>query len=373
MLNRMGMTQKKVTDFNTGAVIRTMIEAPAAELDELYQQMFNGLQQAIPVSVFNSFTFPPLPAQSASGLTQLTIAPQATAVLVSAGTTFTPTASVGSVYQSATDVVIPAGSTTVNIQIACTASGTEGNLPQGQTFSVSPQPTGFVSATNAAAFSNGLDAETPAQQLIRFQNYISTLPRGTVGAIQYGLSTVALSDANGNVIERVASSLVIEPYLTDPTQLPIIVKAYIFNGVGGTSADLVTQAQQVIYGYTPPNGAPVPGWKAAGIPCPVYAVTETPINVSGTLTVAPGYVYSNVEPLVAAAFSAYLLALPNGNSGNQPAGQDPVGTALAGQFTTLAFNIPGVANYVPSAPLSDALAPTGTKNMPGTITLTQGT
>jgi hypothetical protein len=73
-----------------------MIEAPAAEIDELYQQMFNGLQEAIPVSVFNSFNFPALAAQNASGLAQLSITSQPTAMLVS-GTSNTTSSPAGSV------------------------------------------------------------------------------------------------------------------------------------------------------------------------------------------------------------------------------------------------------------------------------------
>jgi hypothetical protein len=371
MINRMKMTQTKITDFNVGAVIRTMLESPAAELDELYQQMFNGLQQAIPVSVFNSFNFPPLAAQSASGLAQLTITSQPTAVLVSAGTTFTPTGSSSSVYQSAADVVIPAGSTTVNIQVACTLTGTAGNLPQNQPFTVSPQPTGFVSATNANAFVNGQAAETPAQQLIRFQAYISTLSRATVAALQYGLSTVNLTDAMGNITEKVALNQVVEPYLTDPTAPIALVNCYIHNGVGDTSQALLTQAQNVIAGYTNSAGVKVAGYKAAGVNTNVYIATEEDLAVTATVTIAPGYVWGNIQPLVEAAIFSYLQGLTIGNSGSQTAGTDPVGTAVAAQISLAAMSIPGVTNYVST--FTDTLAVTGTKNMPGTITLTQGT
>jgi hypothetical protein len=370
MINRMSMTQKKVTDFNVGAVIRTMLESPAAELDELYQQMFNGLQEAIPVSVFNSFNFPPLAAQSASGLAQLSIASQPTAVLVAAGTTFTPNGATSSVYQSAADVVIPAGSTTVNIQVACTLTGTVGNLPQNQSFSVSPQPTGFVSATNANAFVNGQDAETPAQQLIRFQAYISTLSRATVAALQYGLSTVNLTDSMGNIKEKVALNLVVEPYLTNPTAPIALVNCYIHNGVGDTSQALLTQAQNVIAGYVNPQGQKVPGYKAAGVKTNVFIATEEPLAVTATVTIAPGFVWDNVQPLVQAAIFSYLQGLTIGNSGSQDPGTDPVGTAVAAQISLAAMSIPGVTNYVST--FTDTLAATGTKNMPGTITLTQG-
>ena len=371
MVNRMKATQSKITDYNVGAVARTLVEAPAAEIDELYQQMFNGLQEAIPVSVFNSFNFPALQAQSASGLAQVTIASQPTAVLVSAGTTFTPNGTSSNVYQSAADVVIPAGSTTVNIQVACTVTGSTGNLPQNQTFTLSPQPAGFVTAGNANSFVNGQDAETPAQQLIRFNNYISTLARGTVAALSYGLSTVNLTDAMGNITEKVALSLIDEPFTYDDTKPISLVNCYIHNGVGGTSGALLAQAINVITGYLNALGAKIPGYKAAGVKTNVYIATEVPLPVTATVTIAAGYVWSNIEPLVSAAIFSYLQGLTIGNSGSALAGTDPVGTAVAAQISKLAMNIPGVTNYVSA--FTDTLATTGNKNMPGAIALTQGT
>lgn len=370
MINRMKATQKQITDYNVGGVARTLIEAPAGELEELYQQMFNGLQAAIPVSVYNSFNFPALTANSASGLAQVVITAQPVAVLVSGGTQFTPAGS-SNVYASAADVIIPAGSTTVNVQLACTVAGAAGNLPQNQTFTVQPAITGFLSATNASSFVNGQDAETPAQQLIRFNNYISTLARGTVAAIGYGLSTVNLTDANGNITEKVVYNLVVEPYLTDDTQPIALVNCYIHNGVGDTSGALLAMAQKVIAGYMNAAGTKIPGWKAAGIPCNVYIATEVDLAVAATVTLLPGYVWDNVEPLVNSAIFTYLQTLVPGNNGNQLAGTDPVGTAIAAQISAAAMAIPGVFNYVSA--LTDTLAATGTKIMPGAIILTQGT
>jgi hypothetical protein len=370
MLNRMKATQTQITDFNVGGVARTLVEAPAAEIDQLYQQMFNGLKAAISVSVYNSFNFPPLLAQAASGLVQATITSQPTAVLVSAGTQFTPEGS-SNVYTSAADVIIPAGSTTVNVQVACTVAGSAGNLLQNQTFTASPSITGIVSVGNASAFVNGQDAETPAQQLIRFNNYISTLARGTVPALQYGLSTVNLTDANGNITEKVALNLVVEPYVTDDTQPISLVNCYIHNGVGNTSGALLTQAQNVIAGYINSVGTKIPGYKAAGVKTNVFIATEVPTAITATVTLLDGYVWDNVEPLVNSAIFSYLQALTIGNNGTNVAGTDPVGTAVAAQISAAVMAIPGVTNYVST--FTDTLAATGTKIMPGAITLTQGT
>ncbi len=44
MVNHVRATTTKITDFRVGGVARTLLEAPAIEIDELYQQMFNGLR-----------------------------------------------------------------------------------------------------------------------------------------------------------------------------------------------------------------------------------------------------------------------------------------------------------------------------------------
>lgn len=372
MLNRMKATQTKLTDFNVGSIVRTMLESVAAELDQLYQQMFNGLQQAIPVSVYNSFNFPALTAISASGLVQVNITPQQTPVLIPAGTQFTYPGS-SNVYVSAQDTTIPAGNSQVNVQVACSVTGAAGNITQGKSFTPSPSIQGFVSATNLAGFVNGLDTETPDQRLIRFNAYISTLQRGTVAAIEYGLSTAYLTDVAGNIIERVALQLVVEPYLVDPTKPIALVNAYVHNGVGGTSSALVEQATKVISGYVDSSGKKVPGWKAAGIPVTIGAATEAPLNVTATVWIAAGYQWATVQAAVLSAISEYLIGLTIGNNGSNPAGTDPVGTAQVASIVAAAMAVPGVTNFTMSAPAADVLSSTGTKIMPGTITLTQGT
>jgi hypothetical protein len=42
MLNRAKATQSRLTDFEVGSVARTLIEAPAIEIEQLYQRMFAG-------------------------------------------------------------------------------------------------------------------------------------------------------------------------------------------------------------------------------------------------------------------------------------------------------------------------------------------
>jgi len=67
MINYARATQDEITDFSVGSVARTIMEAPAIEIEELYQRMLAGILEAIPVSVYRAFGFDPLEAAPARG------------------------------------------------------------------------------------------------------------------------------------------------------------------------------------------------------------------------------------------------------------------------------------------------------------------
>lgn len=357
MTNMMQSTQRKVTDFNIGAIVRTMLEASAAELDELYQQVFNGILQAIPVSVYNSFSFPKLTKQPAGGLIRVTITTQLTSTLISSGTVFT-SSTTSNTYSTQQDFTLAPGQTSINIPVVATTPGASSNIGATTQFTMSPQPSGFVSAINPNAFINGTDDESPADQLIRFNGFISTLQRGTTAAIENGARTTTLLDVNGNVIERVASAVVVEPFLTNPSLPVSSFFCYIFNGVGSTSAALVSQAQNVINGFIDPTGVRVPGYKAAGTVCTAAGATEQPLNITAAVTAKPGFVQATLAVQAVSILTAYLLALPVG------------APAIFAIMDALVMAIPGIANFVVVTPTSDtAAAAPNNKIMPGAISI----
>ena len=55
MVNFLRSATTEITDFSVGSVERTILEAPAVEIDQLYQEMFAGLREGIETSVFRSF------------------------------------------------------------------------------------------------------------------------------------------------------------------------------------------------------------------------------------------------------------------------------------------------------------------------------
>ena len=333
MVNHVRATQKRLTDFVPGSKTRTLLEAAAIEIDEFYQQVLNGLLAAIPVALYQTLSFDALLASSAGGPLNVVVAQSTSALLIPAGTLFsTPVAS--TTYATIADVTIPAGQTTGVVNVLASTAGAAGNIAAGQNFTASPTPNGFVSASNPAAFSSGQDAETAAQTKVRFQAYISTLSRATDAALAYGASTAQLLNSAGSLQERVVFAVVVDP-APPAGQGAQPVSIYVHNGVGGTSAQLVAQAQQIINGYTNAAGVKIPGFKAAGVPTTVYAAADVSLSVGGNITAAPGYVSATLAIAANAALANYIERLTCGQS------------FVLAEAYALVMGVAGVANWTP--------------------------
>lgn len=357
MINVVRASQSQVTDFSVGSVARTIMEAPAIEIEELYLQMALGLSDSIKTAVFQSFSFTPIAAEGASGVVRFTAAGvSASAILVPAGTTVS-TSSSSYKYATAIDVSIAPGGSYVDATVYCTSAGSATNVGAGLVTIMSSLVTGVASVSNALAFINGADAETDDARKTRFQWYVSTLSRGTVSSIGYGASQATVLNSSGGIIETAALVQVVEPYVTDSTQPIGLVNVFIHNGVGGTSSALLTNVTNIINGYYLSNGTPVPGWKSAGVHAVVAAATEVPIDVTATLTMLPGYTSAAADALATSLVGQYLLGLGIGVS------------AIRSEIIALIMSVPGVYNVVLSAPSADVSATSSQKVMPGTISI----
>jgi hypothetical protein len=353
MINYARGVTSKITDYTIGSVVRTTMESVAQELDELYQQMVHGLEEAIPVSVYNTFNFPPLPAITAGGLIHVTITPQATATVIAANSLFTDSSGVG--FVSTADATIAIGNSYIDVPVSANEVGSAGNVQAGDSFTLSPQAAGFLAAVCVAGIQNGVDQETDDQRYLRFQQYVSTLQRGTLAAITYGLSTTTLTDSLGNIIEAVKYSSLVEPYKQDNTQPVGLVLGYVHNGVGGTSLELVGQAQQVTEGYYDAQGNAVLGWKAAGVHFIASAATEQPVNLSASLTSLPGIDETPLCTQAVALMSAYILSLGLGM------------TCKLAAIVAQVMALPGVSNFVFIGGPTDVQSAITVKLMPGTL------
>lgn len=358
LINVVRATTNKVTDFNRGSVIRTMLEATAAEIEELYLQMYLGIKEAIPVSVFTTFGFNRQAAESAGGTIRFSTGgslassvipiPLGTVVRVP-GTSLT--------YATTVASSIAIGNSYVDVLVSAQASGLAGNVGADLITELVTPVAGVASVTNPSPFVNGRDVETDDERRVRFQGYISSLARGTKAAIAYGAKTVTLTDSLGVITEYVAHANVVEPWVADSAQPISLVRVYIHNGASATSGTLVTRCQQVIDGYYD-GGTAVPGWKAAGVQCIVSAASDQAVNVTGTVTIASGY--SSVDVLAACtnAVKDYLQGMAVGED-----------VRLSELVAIIRRDVEGAFNVTLSAPTGDVAVADNAKAISGTVTL----
>lgn len=355
MVNHVRGATKKLTDFNPGSVNRTMLEAAAIEIDELYQQMFNGLTEAIPTAIYQGFRFDMLPAVSAGTDIVFSAAPAPSAPIVIPAGTLVGIPNTNYQYATTADAQIIAGSTSVTARVVATQVGAAWNSAANTITDLINPISGVTSITNPNPVRSGRDVETPTQRDARFVEYIAALSRGPDDALIYGAKTANLRSANGDVTEYVSQAVLIKPYETDNTQPLGYVNLYVFNGAGSTSAALVSQCQNVINGYVDSAGKTTVGWKAAGCICRVMAVTEQVQNVTATLTALPGYTNAELIPLVQQVISDYLFNLGIGK------------TLLFAELIRRIKEVPGVYDVSLSVPTANVVSAANVKIMPGAI------
>lgn len=285
MLNYVRSTTGKVTDLQPGSVTRTILEAPATEIEELYVQMFNGIKEAIPVAVYNSIDFPKLPPQYASGRVTVIALQRLTADLaIPAGTRFLTRD--GRIYQSVVDMNWPAQISNKDVSqfdvpVVSQVAGVAQNAAAGEITS-SPffPPDRFSFSSTAMA--NGTDTEADDSRDKRFADYISSLSRGTKTAMLYGARTASIKDEAGNIIEGVSRVSMTEGLGN--------VTIHIWGSNGEPSTVLINQVIAIENGGRDAQGVVTPGFAAAGIQCQVATMFARAIDCDITVTLATGYV-----------------------------------------------------------------------------------
>ncbi|HET8550953.1 MAG TPA: baseplate J/gp47 family protein [Gammaproteobacteria bacterium] len=308
MVNYIRGTSDKLTDFSVGSVNRTMIEAPAIEIDELYQQMFNGLRESIPAAIYPPFGFDKLqPVTAATNVVFSVAAPATSAIVIPAG--FAVRVPGGAVrYATQQQAVIDTGETQVAVRVVADTEGVAGNTIAG-TITEMIAPIQGVIVTNPAPVTTGRELETDEERFNRFRAYILSLARSHVQGVQYGASTAEVTDDAGDVIETVRSVLVVEPFVADPKQPLGYIDVYLWNGIDSASPDLLAAASKIVNGYTDASGNRVTGYKGAGIIANIKPVVEQYINAEVTVWLAPGYKAEDVLSQITATVSDYITGL----------------------------------------------------------------
>lgn len=277
MVNYAKATQDKLTDFNIGSAARTMLDAPSIEIEELYQRMFAGIMDAIPVAIYRAFGFDALSAVTARGTVMVQFGgPISVAFEIPAGTIFRAPES-GLTYLSSAAVAVGVGATSAFVMVVSTAAGSTGNLPAGAISEAVnfTMPTGSV--ITSEAITSGRDGESDEDRLSRFNDFIQSLSRGTLPSLLYAASAAVVKSGDGLTTEFVSR--------VGSQERPGWVQLYIHGSNGAASDALVAAAQQIIDGYRTDNGLSVAGYAAAGTRVEVIKMTERAVDVGLVVTV----------------------------------------------------------------------------------------
>jgi Baseplate J-like protein len=96
-----------------------------------------------------------------------------------------------SIWQaSANGYVIPDGVAAVDLPVICAIGGSAGNVLAGMITVIAASLPGVDQVTNVTPLSNGLDAETDQAFRTRFQGYLASRSRATLGAVRNAVANV---------------------------------------------------------------------------------------------------------------------------------------------------------------------------------------
>lgn len=347
-------SNEQLTDFNVGSVTRSWLEATAIGLDELWMGATQAINEAIPQAVFSGFDFGKLPATYALGeVTFYLTALQTNDIIIPAGTRVRLLGG-SAEYLTLAAATIPTGSYEVITLARAAQAGPDANA-EVSGLSVIVNATASMTAaavdsTNRQPIINGRNEETDAEQRVRFATYIASLARGTLGALEYGARLATLEE-DGVVVEQVQHVAIVET--------PGRVDLYLHNGVGSTTAPLVARAQALIDGYRDDaQDLIVPGYRPAGMAVACQAISDVPLTVTATVTLAAGYTLAEVRTQAQAALTSLLRHL----AGDR--------LTIPAIINTL-YGMPGIANLILVAPVVSQVYLVHQRPVYGTVTLTE--
>ena len=303
-VERVRLSTDRLTDFNVGSVVRSLLEANAVELDDYYQEMYLGLMRAIPTAIYIGFGFDLKPAVAAAGVAVFARRWEAPgdAVLIPQGTRLV-TAS-GAYFVTDAAVTLAEDAATVSVTVTAEVAGSGGNASAHSLLLATANS--YYTVSNPAILSGGEDAETEEQRAERFAAFIRALARGTPAALEYAATIPALyHPVTGVLAERVQRAAVYET--------PGYVALYIHNGSYGASAALVQAVQDTVDGVRDEDlNAWLGGYRPAGMRVAVQAMSDLAVDVALELSAGIGAVQADMATALEAKLAAWLRAVVPG-------------------------------------------------------------
>ena len=267
ILNYIIANQDKVTDFNEGGVLTSECEAFSRVVESLYIDTRVGFDQGLVEVPFNAFDFSKKDGQKASGSVVFSRADTSGEVTIPIGIIIsTPaglkflTTSIGTILDGNND------SNSVTIQAE--EIGKDYVVPATTIAVIYTPVAGVETVNNPSATSGGLNQESNAEYLKRFQEFIEGL----------GKSNKAGLIAGAELVTGVRSASTVEHF---PPVSSYNITIYIDDGAGEASQVLIDAVVEKLIGE---GTQEKPGYKGGGINLRVLAPTKVTIDVTVEIT-----------------------------------------------------------------------------------------
>lgn len=303
---------KVLVDLTVGSILRAVVEANAAVilwLQGLILQLLAITRAATSSgadldSWVGDFGLTRLAAVAASGQVSFARFTPSQQAVVPVGTTiqtgdgsqqFAVTLDTTNPTYSASlgGYVLAAGVASINVPVAAVTAGAGGNVSAGQINTLTQALPGVDTVSNAAAFTNGVDAESDAALRIRFIAFVASLSKATKGAVGY-----AITSLKQGVIYTLVEN---QQYngTTDYGYFYVVVD----DGTGSPGSTFLSNVSNAIDAV-----------RGVSIRFGVFAPVVVTANAGMTITTAAGYDHNAVVALVVAALQSYINGLTLGQT-----------------------------------------------------------
>lgn len=296
MVSWLVANQNKITDFNEGSGIRTILEVISQMGEQIYIRGHIGFTEGLKAVPFYAFNFEKDPASYAAGEVIFSRSGTSGTINISIGTLVAT--SDGLQFETTEAGEITGGNSDSSaIDIIATKTGKLYNVPASTIVVIITPISGVETVNNTSATSGGLDEENDAEFLDRFKDYIEGLSKSNESGLRSGAKGVT----------GVRSASVIEHF---PPSSGYNTTIYIDDGAGNASQALIDEVEDVLIGDGTESN---PGYKAGGTNLRVLAPTKVTITVTAIVDDDGSVSREALEYLIKDAINNYINNLGIGD------------------------------------------------------------
>ena len=288
--------QDKITDFNEGSIIHTILDTFCRIVERIYIAIRSGFNQGLIMLIYSVFKFEKKSGTFASGkVTFSRSSALDTRTVIPSGVKVSGN---GFNFVTTEAGAIAAGELeSEQITIKATEAGSDYNLDAGIITSIdSSVPSDIASVTNKAAITGGSEEETDAEVEDRFTKMLA----GLSGTNLYGIENAALS------VDSVRSVSIKNH--KPPLKNVYHVSVYVDDGSGTANDELLQAVRKAVEGTETQNGHLAPGVNARYL-------APTAIPVDFELEVSTGDVdTAEIQTEIKKIIQAYVNSLRIGET-----------------------------------------------------------